>query len=197
MAKIGLSKPIIALYSASGSTVTYSSKATLGKFTDLSIDIDDASDNTLYADNAPAEVETSFAGGTVTVTTDDLSPDVMTSVLGLHETTISATGVTTSGAKWLDFDDRQLVPAVALCGVIKRRIGGDTKYQAFVLPKVTFSNPAMAVTTQGETIEWQTQELGGKIERDDTANHGWQHLSSYLATEDEALAAIDDFLGIA
>ena len=65
-----------------------------------------------------------------------------------------------------------------------------------MLPKVQFSNPSMAVTTQGETVEWQTQEIEATIMRADDAKHCWQKLSTYLDTEEEAAAAVKAVLNI-
>ena len=55
MAKIGLSKPYFAKYSNTGETVTYSGGALMGKAVELSIELEGADDNILYADNGPAE----------------------------------------------------------------------------------------------------------------------------------------------
>lgn len=197
MAKIGLSKPYYAKYSWDGSQIIYSGGGVLGKYTEVSIDIEDADDNILYADNGPAESDTSFAGGTVTITTDDLSPDAMVEALGLSTTAITAEGVTTTGAEWLEFNDDQNVPYLALAGIVKRKVRGAIKWQAFALPKIKFSNPSLAVTTQGETIEWQTQEMNAEILRADDTKHGWFRLSSYLNSEAEAEAAIKQMLEIA
>lgn len=197
MAKIGLSKPIAAVYNFDDQTdmVAYSNNTVLGRYTEISIDVENADDNVLYADNGPAESDTSFAGGTVSMTTDDLSPANMVSVLGLPETAISGTGAP-EGAKWVEFDDRQNAPYIGLGGIIKRKVGGAIKYQAFVLPKIKFQNPSLAVTTQGESIEWQTQKLTADISRDDTTNHRWQALSTYLDSEADAVKIIELFFGI-
>lgn len=196
MAKIGLSKPYYAEYNWDGTDIIYDNGGTLGKYTEVNVAIDNADDNILYADNAPAETATEFAGGTVTMTTDDLAPASLIAALGLAETTISATGVTTVGAKWLEFNDDQAVPYLGFGGIIKRQVHGATKWQAFILPKVKFQNPSIAVTTEGETIEWQTQEISATIMRADDAKHGWFRLSTYLDSEAEAEAAIKDALGI-
>ena len=74
MAKIGLSKPYFAVYGNTGETVTYSNGALMGRAVELSIELEGADDNTLYADDGPAETANVFAGGTVTLTTDDLLP---------------------------------------------------------------------------------------------------------------------------
>ena len=83
MATIGLSKPYYAKYAANGSTVTYSGGAVIGKAVELSMELENADTNVLYADNGAAESASVFAGGTLTLTTDDLLPDPMMGILGV------------------------------------------------------------------------------------------------------------------
>lgn len=105
MAKIGLSKPYFAKYSNTASTVTYTDGALLGKAVELSIELEDAEDNILYADNGPAETANTFSGGSFTLTTDDLMPDVMLTILGLQQQTITSEEITTETPSWYVWDD--------------------------------------------------------------------------------------------
>lgn len=194
MAKIGLSKPRAATYNASGSTVTYSNPVVLGKFTAFNMDVGGGNDNNLYADNTIAETDPTFQDGTATLTTDDLVADIMASVLGLTTEEIDAEGVTTENAAWMVFNDSQNVPYLGIGGVIKRKQNGVILWQGFVLPKVQFQNPALALETQGETISWQTQEITANIMRSDAADHRWFMLSTEFTTEAEADAAVLAFL---
>ena len=59
-----------------------------------------ADDNILYADNGPAETANVFAGGTVTLTTNDLLPEVMLSVLGVLEEAMTNEAIKTKDPKW-------------------------------------------------------------------------------------------------
>ena len=88
MATIGLSKPYYAIYSNTGSTVSYASGGVMGKATEANIEIETTDDNNLYADNAIAETDRSFAGGTLTLSTDDLSDTVSEAILGLDTGTV-------------------------------------------------------------------------------------------------------------
>lgn len=194
MAKIGLSKPRAATYSASGDTVTYSNPIVLGKYTAFNMDVGSNNDNDLYADNAIAETDPTFQDGTATLTTDDLAADIMAAVLGLTTEEIEAEGVTTDGASWMVWGDSQSVPYLGIGGVIKRKQNGTILWQGFVLPKVQFQNPAFALETQGETISWQTQEITANIMRSDAPDHRWFMLSSEFTTEAEADAAVLAFL---
>lgn len=196
MATIGLSKPYYAIYSATGQTVTYSAGALMGKYTNLSISLDSQDANILYADNAAAESDQQFTGGTATITTDDLVAEVMVAVLGAQEVAITDEAITTASPQWVVFDDQQVVPYVGVGGVIKKKINGVIKWVAFVLDKVQFSTPGIEAVTQGETIEWQTQELTATIMRSDAENHPWFRLSSAMDSEADAEAAVQQYLNI-
>lgn len=196
MARIGLSKPYIATYVNTDGTVTYSARMKLGKFTEIDISLDNADENVLFADNGPAETDTQFSGGTVTATTDDLRAEVFKIALGLVEEEIAAS-LETTGAKWMVFDDNQAAPYFALAGVIKKKVDGNIRWQAFVLEKIRFRNPDVAVTTQGETIEWQTPALEAAILRSDAPTHKWFRISTELVSEEDAEAAIEAYLVVA
>ena len=197
MATIGLSKPYYALYSATGNQVTYSSGGLMGKYTELSIELDSGDANILYADNAAAESDQQFTGGKATVTTDDLRPDVTVAVLGAKEETITNEDITTTSPQWLVFDDDQEIPYVGIGGVIKKKVDGAIKWVGFVLNKIQFTTPGVAAVTQGETIEWQTQALTATIMRSDAAKHPWFRMSTPMDSEADAEAAIKQYLSIA
>lgn len=195
MATIGLSKPYYAIYSNNEATVTYSGGTTIGKAVNLNISLDSGDTNVLYADNGIAESVNVFAGGTLTLSTDDLLAEPMKAILGVAEKTI--TDATTSGAKWLVFDDTQLTPYVGFGAILKKQQNNTTKWVALVFPKIQFQNTGDAATTQGETIEWQTPELTATLMRDDTETHQWKLMSTPLDTEAEAETAVKAFLNIA
>lgn len=196
MATIGLSKPYFAVYSAAGSTVSYANGAVMGKATEANIEIDTTEDNNLYADNAIAETDRTFAGGTLTLSTDDLSQEVSKAILGLAEQAITGIeGVTDTSVKELLYDDQQQTPYLGVGFIIKKKVGGVYKWRGVILTKVMFSAPADAATTQGETIEWQTPELSATIMRDDSTNHMWKREATFT-TEAQAEAYIKDRLGI-
>lgn len=196
MATIGLSKPYYAIYSATGSTITYSEGGLIGKATEMSLELEGADSNVLYADNGPAESDNQFAGGTLTITTDDLLPAPMLAILGLKQQTLTLSGGATEGPKWIVYDDDQSIPYVGFGGVIKAKQSGAIKWIAVVLTKVQFSNPGINAVTQGETIEWQTKELTATVLRDDSTSHVWQMQSTPLDTEADAEAAVKQALGI-
>lgn len=196
MAVIGLSKPYYGIYSATGNAVSYANGAVMGKATEANIEIDTTEDNNLYADNAIAETDRSFAGGTLTLSTDDLSQDVAKAILGLTETAITGIeGVTDTSVKELVYDDTQNTPYLGVGFIVKKKVGGAYKWRAVVLSKVMFSVPSDAATTQGESIEWQVPELSATIMRDDSATHMWKREATFT-TEAQAEAYIKARLNI-
>lgn len=196
MAVIGLSKPYYGIYSATGNAVSYANGAVMGKATEANIEIDTTEDNNLYADNAIAETDRSFAGGTLTLSTDDLSQEVTKAILGLTEQAITGIdGVTDTSVKELVYDDTQTTPYLGVGFIVKKKVGGAYKWRAVVLTKVMFSVPADAATTQGESIEWQMPELSATIMRDDSETHMWKREATFT-TEAQAEAYIKARLNI-
>lgn len=195
MAKVGLSKPYYAIYSAGSGTPTYSKGAVMGKATEANIEIETSDNNNLYADNAIAETDVQFAGGTLTLSTDDLSPEVSAAILGITPTPLGEiTGVTDEEVNELIYDDNQVTPYLGVGFIVKHIVGGVTKWRGIVLTKTIFSVPADAATTQGESIEWQVPELTATIMRDDSATHPWKKEATFT-TEAQAEAYIKGRLG--
>ena len=197
MAKIGLSKPYFAVYGNTGETVTYSNGALMGKAIELSIELEGAEDKILYGDNGPAETANVFAGGTVKLTTDDLLPGVMLSVLGVSEETIASEKIQTKDPKWYIWDDKQDTPYLGFGAIVKTQNQNKPGYQAVILPKIKFANPNDTFNTQGKEIEWGTPEISGTILRSDAAGHPWKSISSIMESESDAEEAIKQYLQIA
>lgn len=196
MATIGLSKPYYAIYAEAGGVVSYSDGAVMGKATEANISIETTEDNNLYGDNGLAETDRRFANGTLTLSTTDLSQEVSKAILGLTEQAITGIdGVTDTSVKELVYDDTQVTPYLGVGFIIKKKVNGAYKWRGVVLPKVMFSVPEDAATTQGESIEWQTPELTGAIMRDDSATHVWKKEATFT-TEAQAEAYIKARLGI-
>lgn len=191
----GLSNFYYAKYANNGGTVTYSDGGSLGKATTVNIAVTTSSSK-FYADNAVADVDRTFASGTITVGTSGLGQDVSKAILGVREATISdIDGVTDSTAKELIFDDTQDAPYLGFGLVEQGRADGKTYHRAVVLCKVAFSTPADAANTRGEQIEWQTPTIEGEILRSDAAGHAWK-MEATFTTEAQAVAYIKARLSI-
>ena len=196
MATIGLSKPYYAIYAEAGGVVSYSDGAVMGTATEANISIETSEDNKLYGENGLAETDRRFANGTLTLSTTDLSQEVSKAILGLTEQAITGIdGVTDTSVKELVYDDTQVTPYLGVGFIIKKKVNGVYKWRGVVLPKVMFSVPEDAATTQGESIEWQTPELTGTIMRDDSATHVWKKEATFT-TEAQAEAYIKNRLSI-
>lgn len=194
MVTTGFSKPYIAKYSNSGTTVTYTGAASLGRGVSVSLDIETADDNDFYADNALAETETAqFTSGSATVTIDGLEPEAATLALGLP-----AAQEVTVGEKKVSFQaygDDMNVPYLGFGFIRRGQMKGVVKYYPTIFPKVKFSLPGEEAETSEDTINWQTQELSASLLRDDTAKRNWKYAGEGLETEAEAEAALKAFLG--
>ena len=196
MATIGLSKPYYAVYANTSGTVSYSNGAVMGKATEANIEIEASEDNNLYADNAIAETDRQFTGGTLTLSTDDLSQEVSKAILGLTEQAVGAIdGITDEDVQELIYDDTQVTPYLGVGFIVKKVKNGVTAWRGIVLTKVMFSIPSDAATTQGESIEWQVPELTATIMRDDSATHMWKREATFT-TEAQAEAYIKDRLDV-
>lgn len=196
MAIIGVSKPYVAKYSNTNTTVSYTSGQILDKMTEIDISINSAEDNNFYADNSIAESDSSFSGGSVTVNTADLGPEATALVLGITPVPISdIAGVTDEDVNELVFDDDQRSPYLGFGCIIKKRVNNVDQWRAIILTKIMLAVPNDAATTQGETIEWQTPQLTGTIMRDDSAKHAWKREATFT-TEAQAEAYIKARLSI-
>lgn len=193
MAGIGLSKCYVAKYAVANSVVSYSEGTLMGKAIEFSTSIETADENNLWADNAIAETDTSFGGGTLTIGTDDLMQTASALILGITPKTITVGESTVSE---LVYDDDMVAPDLGYGTIVKKKVGGAYKYRGVVLTKIKFNVPDESATTQGETIEWQTPSLTATIMRDDSVKHAWKREATF-DTEAEAEAYIQQILNVA
>lgn len=184
----GFSKPYVALYSASSSTVTYSGGMALARGVELQIEPESTEDNRFYADNIVAENEAgTFTGGTATITVDGLKDAANKLIYGLP---------TAGSDGWTNYDNTQAVPYVGFGCVVRCQEDGNVSYVPLILTKIMFNEASTNAATQEENIDWQTQELTAQIFRDDTATQVWKKLGAGVTTESAAEAKIKTFLSI-
>lgn len=184
----GFSKPYVALYSAAGSTVTYSSGQLLARGVEVEIAPEVSDANNFYADNVVAETAAGiFTGGELTLTVDGLFQDAEALIMG--------TG--TAGTDgFIAYGVDNTPPFVGVGFVIRYMSDGVTSYKPVVLPKCAFAPITVSAATQEDEIDWQTQELTASIFRDDSANGVWQYSGGEETTEAAAEAKIKTKLGI-
>lgn len=184
----GFSKPYVAYYHASGGLITYTGARKLARGVSVNITPNTSDDKKFYADNVEAESASGiFTGGTLTVTVDGLFADAEKMIMGLPA----------AGADgFMAYGDSQQAPDIGFGCIVRYMSGGVTTYTPTVLAKVKFSQPATDANTQGDSIDWQTQELTAAIMRGEDANRNWKYVGADYSTEEEAEAALKKKLGI-
>lgn len=189
MARVGLSYPRYAKYNNNAGTVTYTDGGSLGKAISLDLTVDGADDNILYADNAPAESASTFAGGNVKIGTDDLRDEAAIDIMGWEKRELTEPEKVTEIVRKAG----AVAPNMGVGGIIKHIRNGVTVWTAMILAKVQFKDPGISATTQGETIDWQTPEIEGNVMRDDSEDEVWCRQATF-STEAFAKAYIDSIL---
>lgn len=183
----GYSKPYVALYSATGGTVTYTSGQILARGVSVSASAESADDNDFYADNVIAESENGvFTTGELSMTVDGL--------LGTAEKLIMGLPASTSG--FTDYNDDQVVPDVGVGFIARYMSGGVVTYVPYIFPRCQFSFPNVDAATQEENIDWQTTDLTATIKRAEDAKRTWKKVGDPENTEAAAEAAIKTFFSI-
>ena len=186
---VGFSKPYVAVYSNSGTTITYSDGRVLARGVDVSIEPETSDDNKFYADNTEAETDAgTFSGGTLSLTVDGLHQDAESLIMGLPAADSSG---------WISYGDSQTVPLVGVGYIAKYMSGGEITYVPTIIPKVVFNQISSAHATSEDSLNFQTQALTAQIKRADDADRSWKYLGEPQATEALAEAASKTKFGIA
>ena len=171
----GFSLPYVALYSANGGTVTYSSGQRLARGVSVELEPTVGDNNNFYADNVIAETAGGImTGGQVTLTVDGLLETAEKLILGLPEADTN---------DWYHYGDAMSIPYVGIGFICRYQSEGVVTYTPVVLTKARFQTPSLSAATQEEDIEWQTQELVADLARDDTASHDWKLVGEAQTTE--------------
>lgn len=195
----GFSYPVVAKYTASSGSVSYSSGQLLARGVSVapSIETTGGDNNVFYANNGAAEeAQRRFRRGTATFTVDGLLRAAEALILGLPaQGSITVSTGTTVAVQ--SYGDDQNIPYCGAGYVIRRQSAGVVYYQAVIYPKIRFGQFTPGAATEGDDIDWQTTELEATLLRDDTANHVWQIVSEPLATELEAYNVVRVKLGLA
>ena len=183
----GFSKPYVAVYSNTGTSVSYSNGMELARGVNVTITPESSDNNNFYANNVAAEsANGQFTGGTVDLTVDGLLTAAEKLIMGLPA---AVDGWTAYGAS-------QAVPHVGLGFIVRYQSEGTVTYVPFVLPKVIFNTIGTEAATQEDEIDWQTQSLTAQIKRDDTADQNWKLVGTDYSSEALAEAALKAKLGI-
>lgn len=187
---MGLSYPYIGKYNVTDEgVVSYTDGQVLAKAVEMSTSIEASADNNLYADNGVAESDSTFGGGELSVTTDDLTQEASALIMGIVAKTIT---IGSTEVKELVYDDNMNAPYLGL-GIIVKKKQGTLKWRAVIFTKIKFSIFDEEAATQGETIEWLTSEIAATIMRDDSPAHAWKREATF-DTEAEARTYIKSIL---
>ena len=184
----GFSKPYVALYSATGGTISYASGQQLARGVNVAVNPESGDDNNFYADNMLAETgDATFTGGELTLTVDGLHEAAERLIMGLPEA---------NSAGWIIYDKNQAVPYVGIGFIARFQSDGVVTYVPFVLIKCKFNQIGTSAATQEENVDYQTQELSAKIFRGDDSDESWKYVGTAQTTEAAAEAALRTKLGI-
>ena len=195
----GFSYPFVALYSASGTTVTYTSGQALARGVDVTLSPESSSDNIFYADNRQAEnAGNKITGYSLSLTVDGLHQAAEKLILGLPNA---------DGSGWVAIGgDSQEVPYCGVGWLTRYMEDGVTSFVPTVCSKVRFSNPERAAATQEDDISWQTMSLEATGYRSDSAEHEFYFVGAPVsvgttytdeeAAEAQALTVLKAKLGI-
>ncbi|MCX4357438.1 MAG: phage tail protein [Oscillospiraceae bacterium] len=165
MATIGMKDLVYSKISLDAETgeESYSAVKKLAKAinADLSVDVAEA---ILYADDGAAETAMEFAGGTLSIGVDDLTPDVQADL----------TGETKDGDEVVSYgEDSGGYVAVGF-----RAKKSDGRYRCIWLLKVKFGAPSESYETKKESIDFKTPTIEGKImqrtKADSNGKHAWR-----------------------
>lgn len=191
----GYSKPYVALYSAEGGTVSYSSGMPLARGVNVSVEATSGEGTNFYADNVIAESSGGvFTGATITLTVDGLKDAARALIMGLP----TAESETYNGVavNVYTYDDRQQIPYVGIGFIVRYMENGTTTYSPVLFTKAAFSVDGLDAATQEEEVEFQTTELEATLMRDDTTHHAWRKIAADQTSEAAAENIIRGMLGL-
>mgnify|MGYP005768391135 CR=1 FL=1 len=195
MAIKGLATPVFGEYNYNGSAVTYTNGFIAGSAIEYGVEVETSDNNPLYGDDHIIENDYgTFNSGTLTLNTSDLDQYTSKRLLGLKEVEVQVGEVQVT--ELVTDDDAKQTPKGF--GIIEtHQINDVDKYRAVILCKVAMSIPAEAATTKGESIEWQTKEIEGTVNRSDenTTNykHPWKR-EAWFDTHAEAMEYLKTML---
>ena len=171
------------LTEAADGTPSFDGAHSFGKAVSCSVSITNNSAE-LYADDALAESDTSFQSGKVTLGVDDDREATFADILG-HS-------ITEDGE--VTYNTNDVAPWIALARIVTKMVNNVTLYKVKVLYKVKFAEPSEDENTKGESVEFATPSIEGKIAT--LANGEWKTAKTF-STKAEALAFINSLFSSA
>jgi phi13 family phage major tail protein len=150
MARIGMQGMKYGLFAANSETSYQTPKEFKGAVSaDISPDISEAN---LYSDDELSEYAAAFQDATITLTAADDTDEVFADLLGR----------TQEGSRWITtINDK--IPYVGYGYIISKIVSGIPKFLVQFFPKLKFSPFVPSASTKGESMEFQTISVSGKI----------------------------------
>ena len=182
MATIGFKGIYAATYSESGSTVSYTGCASMGKPIDCNMELK-AAEGRLYAADALDKYRRKITGGSISIVAEDI-PDTMRKLIFGEEDSARTVGSATSVAG-LKITDSTVAPYVGIAGYAPEDVNGEDKFHAFFAPKALFASPSMHYKTMDTAIEFQVPTCVGEFMK---AADGEIFEHAILDTEEDAIA---------
>lgn len=144
-----------------GALPTYGTGFEIGKMISAEVSIE-TNDNPLYANDVIVENDRSFSSGTISLNVDDFGDTPQQSFI-IQEQLLPVKIVEIAGVDVLRFKGSIESPYIGIGFIKVRKLRGAKYYVATWLYKVQFAVPTDSTTTKGQSIEWQTPTIEGKI----------------------------------
>jgi phi13 family phage major tail protein len=154
----------------------------LGKMIDAKL-TENRSDASLFADDGLAEYDNSFTGGSIALTLADVDDDTYAEVKGC---TISNSELTEN--------EEDSSPEIGYGHIITKMVNGVKKYKVEFLPRIIVTKITADAKTKGESIEFNTVSLEGKVMALNKAINGLQVGDWHKVKTFDTLAAAVTYL---
>lgn len=158
----------------------------LGKMIDAKL-TENRSDASLFADDGLAEYDNAFTGGSIALTLADVDDETYSVVKGC---------IITEGE--LTENEEDSSPEIGYGHIITKMVNGVKKYKVEFLPRIKVTKITADAKTKGESIEFNTVSLEGKVMALNKAINGLQvgdwHKVKTFDTLAEAVTYLDGLL---
>lgn len=137
----------------------------MGKAISAGFEPNTPEDNPLYANNGVGENDYSTgSGGTVTMTLDRLTLDTAADLFGTAVKDVEVTvGDQTVKGKEIVYKGDEVSAPVGAAYIKMQQEDGVRSHEVVFYREVEMSRPSEDAQTMGETLEWQTPEVSGKV----------------------------------
>lgn len=141
----------------------------------------------LYADDKEAESDTSFKGGTVNITVDDVTDEVYADIKGCTIT-----------EKEVIDNSEDIAPEIGYGHIVTKIYKGVKSYKVEFLPRIQITKVTADRKTKGESIEYNTVSIEADLKELEEEINGmkvgtWRKMKTFT-TLSEAQTYLDELL---